>query len=243
MSTTLKDIKQNYQAMESQIVEMTKKQRQDQLDKHKTVLAQIDALKQFLKSEVANRKETEQHFNQTIEARVAQITEQFNITYLNQLYEMKDQIGKFETRQQRMEMKSKEIKHLIDTQLQKQKQEFHQAYETQKDNDTKELKYIGELEYNFDNMLSLIQTQRHSEFLELQSLIDQNINDTQVYQNQEKTRKILFSEINNLKTKCKLEIDSRRQADEDISEALDKYHEIISKEVENKRQEIRQKNQ
>lgn len=55
------------------------------------------------------------------------------------------------------------------------------------------------------------------------------------------TRKILYQEINRLKTRCKLEVDSRRRADEEIESALVKYQELISREVETKRQDIKQK--
>eukprot|EP00347_Sterkiella_histriomuscorum_P021135 403335123 len=253
MSSTLKDLKQTYQQMESQIVESTKKQRQDQLDKHKNVLGQIDALKQFLKSEEANRKQTELHFNDLIDNRITQITEQFNIQYLNQMYEMRDQINRFENRQKNMEVKGREIQAAIEDQLeiqreqlvqkvQSQQQEFGKAYQQQISADLQELKYIGELEYNFDNMLKQINSNRSTEYTELQQMIENGINDKNVYENQEKTRKILFQEINSLKNRCKLEVDSRKQADEDIQNALDKYQELIQREVETKRQEIRQKN-
>eukprot|EP00347_Sterkiella_histriomuscorum_P010827 403374775 len=253
MSSTLKDLKQTYQQMESQIVESTKKQRQDQLDKHKNVLGQIDALKQFLKSEEANRKQTELHFNDLIDNRITHITEQFNIQYLNQMYEMRDQINRFENRQRNMEGKGREIQAVIEDQLeiqrqqlvqkvQSQQQEFGKAYQQQISADLQELKYIGELEYNFDNMLKQINSNRSTEYTELQQMIENGINDKNVYENQEKTRKILFQEINSLKNRCKLEVDSRKQADEDIQNALDKYQELIQREVETKRQEIRQKN-
>jgi hypothetical protein len=39
----------------------------------------------------------------------------------------------------------------------------------------------------------------------------------------------------------KLEVESRRRADEEIQSALDKYQEVIGREVENKRQEIIEK--
>ena len=52
------------------------------------------------------------------------------------------------------------------------------------------------------------------------------------------TRKILYQELNRLKTRCKLEVDSRRRADEEI---LEKYQELISREVETKKQDIKQK--
>lgn len=44
-----------------------------------------------------------------------------------------------------------------------------------------------------------------------------------------------------MKTRCKLEVDSRRRADEEIQSALEKYQELISREVETKKQDIKQK--
>ena len=216
-------------------MENTKKQRQDQVDKHKPILEQIDSLKQFLKSEVANRKEAEIHFEKLIETRLHEIEEQFNIRYLNSLYQMRDRIKQFEQRQQKLEVKAKEIRSQIDGNLIQQKQElvvkvsqqeseFSLAYHSQIEEDVRELKYIGELEYNFDNMVTQINQHRASDYEELLGLIDESLNDGErVHKEQEKTRKIVFTEINNLKMQLKLEIDSRKQADEDIRKALEKY--------------------
>ena len=74
------------------------------------------------------------------------------------------------------------------------------------------------------------------------TLIDKVVNETpEIYQRQETTKKLLFQEINRLKTRVKLEVESRRRADEEIQSALDKYQEVIGREVENKRQEITDK--
>ncbi len=70
--------------------------------------------------------------------------------------------------------------------------------------------------------------------------IDQVINeDTQIYEKQQQTRTILYKELNRLKERVKLEVDSRKHADEEIAVALEKYQELISKEVETKRQDIK----
>jgi hypothetical protein len=45
--------------------------------------------------------------------------------------------------------------------------------------------------------------------------------------------------LNRLKERVKLEVDSRKHADEEIAMALEKYQELISKEVETKRQDIK----
>jgi hypothetical protein len=48
-----------------------------------------------------------------------------------------------------------------------------------------------------------------------------------------------YKELNRLKERVKLEVDSRKHADEEIAVALEKYQELISKEVETKRQDIK----
>jgi len=105
----------------------------------------------------------------------------------------------------------------------------------------RELKYIGELEYNFENMLHTISSKRTHQYTEqLLTQIDNVINqEPQLYQKQELTKKILFQELNRLKERCKLEVDSRQRADEEIQSALEKYEELIMREVETKRQEIK----
>ncbi len=55
------------------------------------------------------------------------------------------------------------------------------------------------------------------------------------------TRKLLYQELNRLKQRCKIEIDSRRRADQEIQSALDKYQELIAREVETKKQDIKQR--
>jgi hypothetical protein len=70
--------------------------------------------------------------------------------------------------------------------------------------------------------------------------IDHVINqDSQIYEKQQQTRTILYKELNRLKEQLKLEVDSRKHADEEIAVALEKYQELISKEVETKRQDIK----
>ena len=63
------------------------------------MLTQLEALRRFLKSEVATRKETELHFERVIEKRIEEITEDFTVTYMNQLYEMRKKVKEFGERQ------------------------------------------------------------------------------------------------------------------------------------------------
>ena len=90
------------------------------------MLTQIESLRQFLKTEVANRKETELHFERKIEKVTGQITEQFNVTYLNGLFEMRDRLKSFEERQAKMNVKNNDLKDYIQKELNNQKQEVLQ---------------------------------------------------------------------------------------------------------------------
>ena len=68
------------------------------------------------------------------------------------------------------------------------------------DADVKELKQMGELEYNFNNMIIDTKADRYDDMEWLNQLIDKTVNDDfVVYQNEEATRKLLLSQINFLK--------------------------------------------
>lgn len=81
------------------------------------MLTYLDNLKQFLKTEVATRKETELHFERMIEKKTSEITEQFNITYINGLNEMRDRLMSFKERMAKMEERNMELKEYVDTEL------------------------------------------------------------------------------------------------------------------------------
>ncbi len=75
-----------------------------------------------MKSEVATRKETELHFERVIEQRVQDITEKFTVTYLNQLYEMRNKVKEFGERQERMQEQRLRVQTHIDSELNSQKE-------------------------------------------------------------------------------------------------------------------------
>lgn len=76
---------------------------------------------------------------------------------------------------------------------------------------------MGELEYNFDNLVAKVRDDRANQFSMALDQIDAVINrDPQIYQRQEMTRMLLYQELNRLKSRCKLEIDSRTRADNEI---------------------------
>lgn len=83
---------------------------------------------------------------------------------------------------------------------------------------------MGEYEYNFDMMKQSIRSDGDSELNGMLILIDKTVNDENVVcQKQEATKKLLIGQINFLKQKIKIEMESRRIADEDIATALDQF--------------------
>lgn len=60
VKSALKDLKDNYVMIEREIEETTKKQRQEQHNRYHNVMERLESLKQSLKAEINNRKETEE---------------------------------------------------------------------------------------------------------------------------------------------------------------------------------------
>lgn len=120
--------------------------------------------------------------------------------------------------------------------------QFDETFRSHVDKDIKCLKKLGELEYNFENMLQDIDTDRKDDTEWLNDMIQHTINDEKiVYQKDEATRKLLISQINFLKVRIKNEVDSRKLADEDIKSALDKYKEMIEEKIQMKRNDIKKR--
>lgn len=67
VKTQLKDLNDNYKNHEREIEAKTIKQRQMQHNRYQKVMETIESLKQSLKTEVANRKETEEEFMITVD--------------------------------------------------------------------------------------------------------------------------------------------------------------------------------
>ena len=61
-----------------------------------------------------------------------------------------------------------------------QKGKFEQTFRNQVDQDVKELKHMGELEYNFNHMLKDIKQNRDDDVSWLHDLINKTINDERV---------------------------------------------------------------
>lgn len=101
---------------------------------------------------------------------------------------------------------------------------------------------MGEIEYNFKNMIADTKADRQDDMEWLNALIHETVNDEfVVYQKQEATRKLLISQINFLKQRLKVEIESREKTDEDIQKALDKYKELIQEKILQKRNDIKKR--
>ena len=60
VKSALKDLKDNYVMIEREIEETTKKQREFQHNRYRDVMERLESLKQSLKAEINNRKETEE---------------------------------------------------------------------------------------------------------------------------------------------------------------------------------------
>ena len=67
LKSAVKDIQNNYTQIENIILESAKKYQQSEQKKYQGVLDHLSALKQFLKSETLQRKESQTHFDSTIE--------------------------------------------------------------------------------------------------------------------------------------------------------------------------------
>lgn len=95
-------------------------------------------------------------------------------------------------------------------------------------------KEVSELEYNLNQMLKEIYQEREDDRQWLADSTQDAINDEHtVCQKQEASRAILISQVNFLKQRLKMEIDSRRITDKDIYDALEKYKFLIAKKIEN----------
>ena len=122
----------------------------------------------------------------------------------------------------------------------KKKQIFGKTFRSYVDYDVKELKNMGQLEYNFNNMSKDIKRDRDDDLNWLHELINKTINDKKVvHQREEATKKMLFSQVNFLKQRIKTEIESRKVTDDDIQAALDKYKELIQQKVLEKRNDLK----
>ena len=124
---------------------------------------------------------------------------------------MKEKLANFEHRKIALQSKLVALSASIDKKLShnktnmldkidKQKKKFEDTFREHVDSDVKELKQIGELEYNFSNMIIDTKADRQDDMEWLNQLIDKTVNDDfVVYQKEEATRKLLLSQINFLK--------------------------------------------
>jgi len=79
---------------------------------------------------------------------------------------------------------------------------FEAEYQKQVSLDVRDLKQIGELRHNYEQMTNQISIGRVGEFMQLKKLIVDTIRDNDVYEREESVRKILVKQINTLKD-CK----------------------------------------
>jgi len=98
VKSALKDLKDNYVMIEREIEETTKKQRKEQHDRYHNVMERLESLKQSLKAEINNRKETEEQLMFIVDQRTKDIQTNLNLEYLNNMYKMKEKLAGFEQR-------------------------------------------------------------------------------------------------------------------------------------------------
>lgn len=94
----MRDLKDNYKFIEREIEETTKKKREMQHNRYQIVMERIESLKQALKTEINNRKETEEQFMSLVDQRSKDIQTDLNLDYLNNIYKMKEKLANFEHR-------------------------------------------------------------------------------------------------------------------------------------------------
>lgn len=185
--------------------------------------------------------------------KIKEMQAKHNLKYLNKMYKMKEKIAEFEQRKTKLESRLAALNASIDKRLSHKKSEifetideqskhFQTAFRAHVNMDIAELKQMGEVEYNFNQMTDQIQLKKSNEMGKLIQMIKDTVNDEQmVYEKHEATRKLLLSQINFLKDRIKIEIESRRVSDEDIQLALDKYKELIAARIMEKRNDIKKR--
>ena len=77
----------------------------------------IESLKQTLKAEVSNRKESEEIFMHQAEKRTQEIRTHINLDYLNSIYTMKEKLTTFEQRKATLQSKIAVLSATVDKKL------------------------------------------------------------------------------------------------------------------------------
>lgn len=85
LQSNLKELKDNYHAIEFQIHSETVKQRDFQRERYAVILDRLSSLKKLLKIEVEQRNNAENIFKEKIERRSEEILENYTAEYLNKL--------------------------------------------------------------------------------------------------------------------------------------------------------------
>lgn len=119
VKNTLADLTQNYKVIESEIVAKTQLERDQQQSRYQKVMELIDSLKLSLKTEVNNRKETEDQFMKQVDANTQDILNELTLKYLNQMYVMREKLTQFGQRKARISEKLEKLQYMVDTNLQK----------------------------------------------------------------------------------------------------------------------------
>ena len=114
-------------------------------------MERIQSLKQSLKTEVNNRKDTEEQFMNLVDERSKAIQTELNLECLNNIYKMKEKLANFEHRKTALQSKMVMLSAAIDKKLShnkvnmleridRQKKKFESTFREHVDADVKELK-------------------------------------------------------------------------------------------------------
>lgn len=109
-----------------------------------------------------------------VDQRSKDIQTNLNLEYLNNMYKMKEKLAGFEMRKLNLQSKLVALSAAIDKKLSfnkqnmldkidRQKNQFEDTFRDHVEADVKELKHIGELEYNFENMIIDINSERNDD--------------------------------------------------------------------------------
>ena len=92
-------------------------------------MERLESLKQALKTEVNNRKETEEQLMALVDQRSKDILTALNLEYLNNMYQMKERLAGFEQRKIALQSKLAALSASIDTKLVHNKSEMLEKIE------------------------------------------------------------------------------------------------------------------
>ena len=126
-----------------------------------------------------------------VDQKVEGIRREHEVGYMNQMYAMQEQLSGFHTRKINLESKLKALNAAVDTKLkynrdqlgkkvQDQTKEFTEMTKENVEGSVSSLKEMGELEYNYEHMVSQIRKNKILEFDSLNKIMGETFNDEMI---------------------------------------------------------------